>query len=140
MLESKVGWFQPGAFYQKLFAYAYLFVKFDLGVMEQTPTSNHKKLVGYLATTHLPAYETEKAANSRTTRPLSLLHEKFNDFQKTTLREEDESVAFAVIAGDFNLCNISKCKCVNQYICMLVSILLQGTLKSTANFTHTIFI
>ena len=120
MLESRVGWFQPVASYQKVFAHAYLFVKFDLGVMEHTPTSNEKKLVGYLATTHLPAYESEKTVKGRTSRPLSLLHEEFNDFQQTTIQEKNESVAFAVIAGDFNLCNISKCKCVNQYICMHV--------------------
>ena len=104
ILESKAAFFEPVAFYQKVFTHAYVFVKFDLSSLNNDK-KNGKKLVGYLANTHLPSYEDE---NSRKVRPLSQLHKEYNDFQRSTLNE-DEEVAFAVVSGDFNLCNISKC-------------------------------
>ena len=108
VLDTEVGFFAPVAFYQKIFAHAYLLVKLDLGIFGEN-SADEKKLVGYLATTHLPAYENEKTSTSRHCRPLSKLHEDFNAFQCRTLRK-DENVAFAVVLGDFNLCNICKCK------------------------------
>ena len=110
-METKVGFFEPVALYQKIFAHAYIFAKLDMGIFEENSTKK-KKLVGYLATMHLPAYESETTATSRGYRPLSKLHEEFNAFQSRTL-QENENVAFAVLAGDFNLCNISKCKRFN---------------------------
>ena len=107
-MDTKVGFFDPVALYQNVFAQAYLFAKLDIGMFEED-SSKQKKLVGYLATLHLPAYESETTATSRDSRPLETLHEEFNKFQTRTL-QENEDVAFAVIAGDFNLCNISKCK------------------------------
>ena len=107
-METKVGFFDPVALYQNVFAQAYLFAKLDIGIFDED-SSKQKKLVGYLATLHLPAYESETTATSRDSRPLATLHEEFNKFQTRTL-QENEDVAFAVIAGDFNLCNISKCK------------------------------
>ena len=108
ILETKVEFFAPVAIYQNLFGNAYLFAKLDLGVLENA-SGQAKTLVGYLATTHLPAYESEATATSRESRPLSKLHTDFNKFQQETLKENDE-IAFSVIAGDFNLCNICKCK------------------------------
>ena len=108
VLETKVGFFAPVAIYQQLFGNAYLFVKLDIGAMEDA-SGTTKAMVGYLATTHLPAYESETTATSRESRPLSKLHSEFNKFQKDTLNQNEE-LAFAVVAGDFNLCNICKCK------------------------------
>ena len=108
MLETEVKFFEPVAVYQKIWGNAYLLVKFDLGIFEEN-SSNAKNLVGYLATTHLPAYENEKTSTSRYCSPLSKMHEDFNAFQCRTLRK-DENVAFAVVLGDFNLCNICPCK------------------------------
>ena len=85
-----------------------MFAKLDIGVLEHS-SGEEKRLVGYLATTHLPAYENEKTATSRESTPLSKLHSEFNNFQEETLNE-DEEIAFSVVAGDFNLCNICKCK------------------------------
>lgn len=107
ILETKVQFFAPVAFYQNFLSHAYVFVKVDLGSFEERGT-NKTKLVGYLANVHLPAYENEATSNSRNSRPLSRLHGEYNKFQNRTLKKA-ERVAFAVIAGDFNLCNISKC-------------------------------
>ena len=107
ILETKVEFFDPVAFYQKVFSHAFVFVKFDLNSLT-TDNKSETNLVGYLANVHLPAYENEETSNSRTGRPLSRLHQEFNTFQKSTIKK-DEEVAFAVIAGDFNLCNISQC-------------------------------
>ena len=103
-----MGFFDPVAIYQNLFGNAYLFAKLDVGVLEHA-SGTAKTLVGYLATTHLPAYENESTATSRVSRPLSKMHSEFNKFQQQTLKE-NEQIAFSVIAGDFNLCNICKCK------------------------------
>jgi hypothetical protein len=97
------------ASYQNIFTNAYLFAKLDIGILEEV-SGKSKVLVGYLATMHLPAYESETTALSRDSRPLSTLHTEFNNFQKKTIQENEE-IAFAILAGDFNLCNVSKCKC-----------------------------
>ena len=114
-----MGFFDPVAIYQNLFGNAYLFAKLDIGVLEQS-SGEEKSLVGYLATTHLPAYENEKTATSRESTPLSKLHSEFNKFQKETLNENEE-VAFSVVAGDFNLCNICKCKLYFTFCLLIVS-------------------
>ena len=104
IVDCKAAFFDPVAFYQNVFTHAYIFVKFDLS-SKKGGNVNGRKLVGYLANTHLPSYEDE---NSRKIRPLTELHKEYNEFQRSTLKE-NEDVAFAVVAGDFNLCNISKC-------------------------------
>ena len=98
IIETNAGFFDPVAFYQNTLTQAYVFVKVDLSSFE--PGTN--KLVGYIANTHLPAYANENISS------LSRLHDEYNKFQRRT-RMKDEVVAFAVVAGDFNLCNISKC-------------------------------
>ena len=80
-----------------------------MGILEEA-SGKSKALVGYLATMHLPAYESETTALSRDSRPLSTVHTEFNKFQKETTQEHEE-IAFAILSGDFNLCNISRCKC-----------------------------
>ena len=93
ILETKVGFFDPVAIYQNLFTNAYVFAKLDIGNLEDA-SGQTKTLVGYLATMHLPAYESETTALSRDSRPLSTLHTEFNKFQKETI-QKDEEVAFA---------------------------------------------
>ena len=105
ILETKVGFFPPVASYQNIFTNAYLFAKLDIGIFEDA-SGKSKSLVGYLGTMHLPAYESETTALSRDSRPLSTLHSEFNKFQKKTI-QDNEKVAFAILSGDFNLCNIS---------------------------------
>ena len=101
IMETTTEFFDPIAFYQNVFTHAYVFLKVDLSSVDP----GNAKLVGYIANTHLPSYESE---NSRNISPLSKLHDEYNKFQKRT-KMKDEVVAFAIIAGDFNLCNISKC-------------------------------
>ena len=107
-MKTHVGFFDPVAHYQTVFAQGYLFAKLDIGVLEER-SGKTRRIVGYLANLHLPAYENEKTSTSRYCSPLSKLHEDFNAFQCRTLRK-DENVAFAVVLGDFNLCNICPCK------------------------------
>ena len=112
VLETKVEFFQPVAFYQRIFAHACVFVKLDLSSLNKS-SSNDSQLVGYLANVHLPAYENEKTSRSRNTTPLSRLHNEFVKFQMKTIRK-NEDCAFSVITGDFNLCNVSPCDSFEQ--------------------------
>ena len=109
IMKTRVGFFDPVAHYQSAFAQAYLFAKLDIGILDET-SGKTRQVVGYLANLHLPAYENEKTASSRgAIRPLSRIHKEFKIFQKETLQANEE-IGFAVFSGDFNLCNISKCK------------------------------
>ena len=102
-----------------MFAQAYLFAKVEIGKRDDFD-GKQKMLVGYLANLHLPAYESETTASSRgSSRPLSRLHKEFNEFQNKTL-QKDEQIAFAVFAGDFNLCNISKCKIYIYFLVLII--------------------
>ena len=108
-MKTRVGFFDPVAHYQTVFAQGYLFAKLDIGVLEER-SGKTRRIVGYLANLHLPAYESEQTASSRgVIRPLSRIHKEFEIFQKETLQKNEE-LGFAVFSGDFNLCNISKCK------------------------------
>ena len=108
-MKTRVGFFDPVAHYQNVFCQGYLFAKLDIGALKEA-SGKTRKMVGYLASLHLPAYENEKTSSSRgAIRPLSRIHKEFETFQKETVKTNEE-IGFAVISGDFNLCNISKCK------------------------------
>ena len=92
--------FSPVAKYQHLLAQGMIAAKINLG----TNGTEHK--VGYVCNVHLPAYE--KAGECRSQSPLSQLRSFFAKFRNESSRQ-NEAVQFAVMCGDFNLCNVSPC-------------------------------